>query len=246
MRADPVLQPLQINGLTVRNRIYSTGHAPSGYLEGGRPGLRYELYHEEKAKGGLALTIIGGSSNVAPDSANVFDQLDAGDDAIVPFYRSIAGRVHRHGAAIMVQLTHLGRRSKWDVGHWLPAVAPSPVRERAHRSFPKVIEAADVERIVRAYGAAARRAREGGLDGIEIAAMAGHLIDQFWSPRTNQRTDEFGGSLENRLRFARMVLAEVRAQAGRDFVVGLRVPGDEGVAGGLDASGCAEIARALE
>ena len=76
---DPVLQPLPVGALTLKNRIYSTGHAPSGYLEAGRPGLRYELYHEEKAKGGLALTIIGGSSNVAPDSASVFDQIDAGD-----------------------------------------------------------------------------------------------------------------------------------------------------------------------
>ncbi|GAA2328076.1 hypothetical protein [Streptomyces cuspidosporus] len=135
-RNDPVLQPLRVNNLLLRNRIYSTGHAPSGYLDGGAPGPRYALYHEEKAKGGIALTIIGGSSNVAPDSANVFDQIDAGDDAVLPFYRSISERVHEHGAAIMLQVTHLGRRSKWDIDRWLPAVGPSAVRERAHRSFP--------------------------------------------------------------------------------------------------------------
>ncbi|MEW2157188.1 NADH:flavin oxidoreductase [Streptomyces sp. NPDC007189] len=246
MRAnDPVLQPLRINNLTLKNRIYSTGHAPSGYLQGGAPGLRYELYHEEKAKGGIALTIIGGSSNVAADSANVFDQINAGDDAILPFYRSIADRVHRHGTAVMIQLTHLGRRSKWDIDQWLPALGPSAVRERAHRSFPKEIEHFDIDRIVKAYGAAARRAREGGLDGIEIAAMAGHLIDQFWSPRTNHRTDEFGGTLQNRLRFGHMVLEEVREQVGDDFVVGMRVPGDEGVAGGLAPADCIDIATAM-
>ncbi|RVU29064.1 N-methylproline demethylase [Streptomyces antnestii] len=242
---DPVLKPLRLNNLVLKNRIYSTGHAPSGYLDGGAPSLRYELYHEEKAKGGIALTIIGGSSNVAADSANVFDQIDAGDDAILPFYRSISHRMHRHGAAVMIQLTHLGRRSKWDIGRWLPAVAPSAVRERAHRSFPKVIDRFDIDRIVTAYGAAARRAREGGLDGIEIAAMAGHLIDQFWSPRTNQRTDEFGGSLENRLRFGQMVLQEIRDQVGSDFVVGMRIPGDEGVRDGLGASDCVGIATAV-
>lgn len=242
---DPVLQPLKVGGIVLRNRIYSTGHAPSGYLDGGAPGLRYELYHEEKAKGGIALTIIGGSSNVAPDSANVFDQIDAGDDAVLPFYRSISGRVHRHGAAVMIQLTHLGRRSQWDVDRWLPAVAPSAVRERAHRSFPKVIERHDIDRIVTAYGAAARRARDGGLDGIEIAAMAGHLIDQFWSPRTNHRSDEFGGPLEHRMRFGRMVVEEIRRQVGSDFVVGMRIPGDEGVRGGLGAAECAEIATAV-
>ncbi|MFG2000335.1 FAD-dependent oxidoreductase [Spirillospora sp. NPDC048911] len=242
---DPVLRPLKVNDLVLRNRVYSTGHAPAGYLDGGAPGLRYELYHEEKAKGGIALTIIGGSSNVAPDSASVFDQIDAGGDAILPFYRSISRRVHEHGAAIMIQLTHLGRRSRWDIDRWLPAVAPSGVRERAHRSFPKVIERSDIDRIVTAYGAAARRAREGGLDGIEIAAMAGHLIDQFWSPRTNQRTDEFGGVLENRMRFGRMVLEEIRRQAGDDFVVGMRIPGDEGVREGLRPEECGAIAAAV-
>jgi 2,4-dienoyl-CoA reductase-like NADH-dependent reductase (Old Yellow Enzyme family)/thioredoxin reductase len=242
---DPILAPLQLGALTLKNRIYSTGHAPSGYLEAGRPGLRYELYHEEKAKGGLALTIIGGSSNVAPDSASVFDQINAGTDDIVPFYRSISERVHRHGAAIMIQLTHLGRRSQWDIDNWLPALAPSGVRERAHRSFPKTIEAFEIDRIVTAYGAAARRARDGGLDGVEIAAMAGHLIDQFWSPRTNQRTDEWGGSLANRMRFGTLVLQEIRNQVGRDFVVGLRIPGEEGVVSGLSQADCIEIARAL-
>jgi 2,4-dienoyl-CoA reductase-like NADH-dependent reductase (Old Yellow Enzyme family)/thioredoxin reductase len=242
---DPVLQPLTINGLTLRNRIYSTGHAPSGYLDAGRPGLRYELYHEEKAKGGLALSIIGGSSNVAVDSASVFDQINAGEDAVLSFYRSISDRMHRHGAAVMIQLTHLGRRSKWDIDHWLPAVSPSQVRERAHRSFPKQIERLDIDRIVKSYGRAARRARDGGLDGIEIAAMAGHLIDQFWSPRTNHRTDEFGGGLANRLRFGQLVLEEVRRQVGSDFVVGMRIPGDEGVSRGLGQSDCIDIAAAI-
>jgi 2,4-dienoyl-CoA reductase-like NADH-dependent reductase (Old Yellow Enzyme family) len=243
---DVLLQPLQVGSLTLRNRIYSTGHAPSGYLENGAPGLRYELYHEEKAKGGLALTIIGGSSNVAADSASVFDQIDAGSDDILPFYRSISGRVHRHGAAIMIQLTHLGRRSQWDIDKWLPPVAPSGIRERAHRSYPKVLEPFEIERIIAAYGAAARRAKDGGLDGIELAAMAGHLIDQFWSPRTNHRTDEWGGSLANRLRFSRRVLEAVREQVGPDFVVGMRIPGDEGVAGGLSAADCIDIAVELE
>jgi 2,4-dienoyl-CoA reductase-like NADH-dependent reductase (Old Yellow Enzyme family) len=243
--SDPVLQPLQVNTLRLKNRIYSTGHAPAGYLDGGTPGLRYELYHEEKAKGGLALTIIGGSSNVAVDSANVFDQINAGDDAILPFYRSITERIHRHDAAVMIQLTHLGRRSKWDIDNWLPAVSPSAVRERAHRSFPKELERCDIDRIVDAYAAAARRAKDSGLDGIEIAAMAGHLIDQSWSPRTNHRSDEFGGNLDNRMRFARMVLTAIRNQVGADYVVGMRIPGDEGVRGGLTQADCIDIATTL-
>jgi 2,4-dienoyl-CoA reductase-like NADH-dependent reductase (Old Yellow Enzyme family) len=242
---DPVLRPMRLGPLNLRNRIYSTGHAPAGYLEAGMPGLRYELYHEEKARGGVALTIIGGSSNVAPDSASVFDQINAGTDDILPFYRSISDRVHRHGAAIMIQLTHLGRRSRWDIDQWLPAVSPSGVRERAHRSYPKVIEPFEIERIIAAYGTAAARAKAGGLDGVELSAMAGHLIDQFWSPRTNRRTDEWGGGLANRLRFGTLVLRQIREQVGSDFVVGMRIPGDEGTAGGLGPADCVEIATAL-
>lgn len=246
MNDDPILQPIQLGALHIKNRIFSTGHAPSGYLEGGLPGERYALYQEEKAKGGLGLTIIGGSSNVARDSANVFDQIPAWDDRVLPFYRDVSQRVHDKDAAIMIQLTHLGRRSKWDVGDWLVPVGPSPVRERSHRSIPRQIEDFDFERIAKSYGEAAARARDGGLDGIELAAMAGHLIDQFWQPRTNKREDEWGrGSLEDKMRFTFMVLEEIRHAVGDDFVVGMRIPGDEGIRDGLTSELSAEIARAL-
>lgn len=242
---DPLFQPLNVGPLLLRNRVYSTAHAPIGYLDAGRPGDRYSVYHEEKAKGGLALTMIGGSSNVAVDSANVFDQIDAGTDDILPFYEDVAGRVHRQGAAVMIQLTHLGRRSRWDRDAWLPPIAPSPARERAHRSFPRAMTSADFPRIARAFGRAAARAERGGLDGVEIAAMAGHLIDEFWSGRSNQRADDYGGSLENRLRFAHMALQEVRSRVGAGFVVGMRIPGDEAVRRGLNLDDCVEIAQAL-
>lgn len=243
--SDPLLQPLKIGGLFLRNRVYSTAHAPIGYLEGEAPGARYLAYHEEKARGGLALTMIGGSSNVSLDSANVFDQINAGTDEVTGFYEQMADAVHAHGAAVMVQLTHLGRRSRWDVGPWLPPVGPSRVRERAHRSFPRTLEPSDLPRIVRDFGAAALRAQRGGLDGIEIAAMAGHLIDSFWSPRTNLRTDQYSAAPESRLKLAYAVIDEIRDRVGGDFVIGMRIPGDEGVAGGLDAQACVEIAGQL-
>ncbi|WP_137122723.1 oxidoreductase [Segeticoccus rhizosphaerae] len=242
---DAILEPLEVAGLHLRNRIYSPAHAPTGYLNDGVPAERYVAYHEEKVKGGAALTIVGGSSNVAIDSADVFSNFYAGGPEILGFYGELARRIHRHDAAVMVQITHLGRRSKSDTSHWLPTIAPSAVREHAHRSYPKEVEDFDITRVVAAYGRAAALAREGGLDGVEVAALAGHLIDQFWAPRTNHRTDEFGGSLENRLRFGRMVLEEVRRCVGPDFVVGLRMPGDEAAAGGLDAELCREIAAAV-
>jgi 2,4-dienoyl-CoA reductase-like NADH-dependent reductase (Old Yellow Enzyme family)/thioredoxin reductase len=240
---DPLLQPFQLKHLTLRNRIFSPSHEPA-YAEDGLPKLRYQLYHEEKAKGGIALTMIGGSTNVAPDSPPVFGQLYAGDDAIIPWFRQLADRVHAHGAATMIQLTHMGRRTVWDDGDWLTTIAPSSVREPAHRSFPKAMEESDIRRVVAAFGEAARRCREGGLDGLEVIAY-GHLLDQFWSPLVNHRSDRYGGSLANRMRFTIEVLEAIRAKVGDDFIVGIRMTGGEDVEGGLTERDGLEIATTL-
>lgn len=240
---DPLLQPLTIKHLTLRNRIMSTSHA-SGLEEGGMPKERYQRYHEEKAKGGIALTMFGGSSNVAPDSPNTFRQLNVGEDRVIPHLQQFSQRIHGHGAALMCQITHLGRRGDSYGGNWLPTIGPSPIRETLHRSFPKEMDEHDILRVVKAYGAAARRCREGGLDGIETLC-GGHLIGQFLSPATNRRTDRFGGSLENRCRFGIMVHEEMRRQVGDDFVLGMRFVVDEGSGGGLALEECIEAARVL-
>ncbi len=244
MLTDPLLAPFQLKNLRLRNRVVSTSHEPA-YAEDGLPKLRYQLYHEEKAKGGIALTMIGGSANVALDSPSTFGQLYVGDDAIIPYFQQLADRVHAHGAAVMSQITHMGRRTQWDSGDWLPIVSPSPLREPAHRSFPKELEEFDIGRIVRAYGAAARRCRDGGLDGVEVSAHAGHLIDQFWSPRMNVRTDGYGGSFDNRLRFAFEVLEEVRGSVGDDYIVGLRMSVAEDAEGGLGHEDAVAIGQRL-
>jgi 2,4-dienoyl-CoA reductase-like NADH-dependent reductase (Old Yellow Enzyme family)/thioredoxin reductase len=176
--------------------------------------------------------MFGGSTNIAPDSPAVFGQLYAGDDSIIPYFRQLADRVHAHGAATMVQLTHMGRRTIWDAGDWLPTIAPSSVREPSHRSFPKEMDDGDIRRVVRAFADAARRAKEGGLDGVEVIAY-GHLVDQFWSPLVNRRTDRYGGSLENRMRFSMEVLDAIRGSVGDDFIVGIRMTAEEDVEGGL-------------
>lgn len=224
--ADPLLQPFQLKHLTLKNRVISTSHEPA-YSEEALPKERYRLYHEEKAKGGIGMTMIGGSSIVAPDSPQAFGNLYVGSDAIIPWFKELTAGVHRYGAAVMVQITHLGRRTSWAKEHWLPVIAPSPVREPAHRAFPKEMEDWDFARVIAAYGAAARRCREGGMDGIEIESY-GHLFDAFWSPITNERTDEYGTqSLENRMRFSVEVLQEIRRQVGNDYIVGLRMVVDE-------------------
>jgi 2,4-dienoyl-CoA reductase-like NADH-dependent reductase (Old Yellow Enzyme family)/thioredoxin reductase len=241
---DPLLQPLRIKSLVLKNRIMSTSHA-SGLEVGGMPTEAYQLYHEEKAKGGIALTMFGGSSNVDVDSPNIFRQLNVGTDDIIPHLQRFSERVHAHGAALMVQITHLGRRGEPYATHWLPTIGPSAIRETLHRSFPKEMDEHDIYRVVKAYGAAARRCRDGGLDGIEVLA-GGHLIGQFLSPKTNRRTDRFGGSRENRCRFGLMVLEEIRRQAGDAFVVGMRYVIDEGDEAGLSLEEGIEMAGLFE
>lgn len=244
-KQDPLLTPFKLKHLTLKNRIMSTSHACGLEDENGYPADRYQSYHEEKAKGGIALTMFGGSSNVAPDSPSVFRQIYIGDDGIIPYLQRFSQRVHAHGAALMVQITHLGRRGEPYVGNWLPTIGPSTVRETLHRSIPKEMDEDDVQRVVKAFGAAARRCKEGGLDGLETLAGA-HLIGQFLSPATNKRTDKYGGSLENRCTFGLMVYDAIREAVGDDFIVGFRFVVDEAMAGGLTFEDCVKIAHIFE
>lgn len=243
MSADPLLQPFQLKRLTLRNRIIVTSHEPA-YPEDGMPKERYRAYTVERAKGGVALTMTAGSAAVSADSPPVFNNILAYKDEVVPWVRELTDAVHEHGAAVMIQLTHLGRRTRWDKGDWLPVVAPSHAREASHRSFPKRIEDWDIERIVRDFGDAAERMKEGGMDGIELEAY-GHLLDQFVSPLTNDLDAPFGGSLENRLRFTFLVLEEIRRRVGPDFILGLRYTGDEMLEGGTAAEEGFKVSRRL-
>jgi 2,4-dienoyl-CoA reductase-like NADH-dependent reductase (Old Yellow Enzyme family) len=243
MTRDPLLQPFRLKHLTLKNRIMSTAHEPF-YAEDGLPKDRYRLYHVEKAKGGIALTMTAGSAVVAEDSPPAFGNLHAYRDEIVPWLRRLADDCHEHGAAVMIQITHLGRRTSWNQADWLPVLAASPIREPAHRAFPKEAEDWDIARIVKAYGAAAARKQAAGLDGIEIEAY-GHLLDGFWSPATNRRSDAYGGSLDNRLRFTLEVLGAVRAAIGPEFIVGIRMVADEDWQAGLSREEGIEIARRL-
>lgn len=240
---DPLLEPFRLKHLTLRNRVMSTAHEPA-YTDDGLPKDRYRLYHVEKAKGGIGLTMIGGSAVVAPDSPQAFGNILLYKDEVVRWLRELADDVHAHGAAVMIQVTHLGRRTSWAKADWLPIVAPSPIREPAHRAFPKAMEDFDITRIVAAYADGAERVQAGGLDGLELECY-GHLIDQFWSPATNRRDDEYGGSLDNRLRFAFEVLAAIRERVGPDFIVGTRMVCDEDWERGLSKAEGLEIARRL-
>ena len=243
MSADPLLQPYRLKHLTLRNRFLSTAHEPA-YTTDGMPAERYRLYHVEKAKGGIGLTMIGGSAVVAPDSPQAFGNILLYKDEVVGHLSRLADAVHEHGAAVMIQITHLGRRTNWGKESWLPMVAPSHIREPAHRAFPKAAEDWDLARIIAAYADAAERVKAAGLDGLEFE-MYGHLIDQFWSPATNKRDDDYGGSLENRLRFGFEVMRAVRERVGEDFIVGTRMVCDEDWDRGISREDGLAIARRI-
>ena len=240
---DPLRQPFTLGHLQLRNRIFSSAHEPA-YSEGGLPKERYRLYHVEKAKGGVALTMTAGSAVVAEDSPPAFGNLHAYDDAIVPWIRELVDAVHEHGSAAMIQLTHLGRRTGWGQDDWLPIVAPSPLREAAHRNIPKEAEDWDIERIIAKYADAAERMKAGGMDGIEIESY-GHLFDQFYSPVTNKRTDDYAiAASELGMRFSTEVLQAIRDRVGSGFLVGVRMAVDERLPGGIDTErGIAMIQR---
>ncbi|MBV2361609.1 NADH:flavin oxidoreductase [Thalassococcus sp. CAU 1522] len=244
MSNDPLLQPYRLKHLTLRNRIMTTAHEPA-YPEDGMPKDRYRAYHEERAKAGVALAMTAGSAAVSRDSPPVFNNVLAWKDEVVPWIRRMTDACHEHGCAMMIQLTHLGRRTGWNKGDWLPSVSSSRHREPAHRAFPKLAEDWDIDRIITDFADAAERMKAGGMDGIELQAY-GHLIDQFWSPLTNDLTGPYGAdTLENRLRFPLDVLAAVRKRVGDDFIVGFRYTADEAAKGGITPEEGVEIGKRL-
>jgi 2,4-dienoyl-CoA reductase-like NADH-dependent reductase (Old Yellow Enzyme family)/thioredoxin reductase len=244
MSNDPLLQPYQLKHLTLRNRIITTSHEPA-YPEDGMPKALYRAYHVERAKAGVALTMTAGSAAVSRDSPPVFNNILAYKDEVVGWMKDLTDECHEHGAAVMIQLTHLGRRTRWDKGDWLPVVSPSHNREAAHRAFPKQMEDWDIERIIKDYADAAERMQAAGLDGIELQAY-GHLMDQFWSPLTNELDAPYGGSLDNRLRFTFDVLSAIRQRVGNQFIVGVRYTADEVLSGGFNADEGVDISRRLK
>ncbi len=231
MSNDPLLQPYQLKHLTIKNRIMTTAHEPA-YPEDGMPKDRYRAYHVARAKAGVGMTMTAGSAAVSRNSPPVFNNILAYKDEVTGWMKKLADECHDHGCAVMIQLTHLGRRTHWAKGDWLPVVAPGPFREPSHRAFPKVIEEHEIAEIIEDFADAAERMYQAGLDGIELECY-GHLLDQFMSPATNTLPAPYGGSLENRARLALDIYRACRARTGDDFLIGTRYCADEAAKGGI-------------
>jgi 2,4-dienoyl-CoA reductase-like NADH-dependent reductase (Old Yellow Enzyme family) len=218
--------PLRIGSVTVRNRIVSSGHdtvmAVDGYVTD-----QLIAYQAARAAGGVGLIVVqvAGVHESARYTSHV---LMATEDACIPGYRRLAEAVHGHGSAIVGQIFHDGRELMESMDGTLPvALAPSPVPNERFHVMPRAMPIPLIEEIVAGYASAARRLREAGLDGVEVVASHGYLPAQFLNPRVNLRTDRYGGSPENRLRFLRETIAAIRTEVGREPVVGLRVSIDE-------------------
>jgi N-methyl-L-proline demethylase len=242
--SDPLLQPYRLKHLTLKNRLMVTSHEPA-YPEDGLPKDKYRAYHVERAKGGVALTMTAGSAAVSRDSPPVFNNVLAWKDEVVGWLKKLTDEVHEHDCAVMIQLTHLGRRTGWSKGDWLPVISPSHHREASHRAFPKLIEDWDIARVIRDFGDAAERMKASGMDGIELEAY-GHLLDQFMSPATNTLPPPYGGTLEHRMTFLFDTLREIRKRVGPEFILGVRYTADEDMPGGTTRDDGMAMSHALK
>jgi 2,4-dienoyl-CoA reductase-like NADH-dependent reductase (Old Yellow Enzyme family) len=252
-----LFEPIAIGPLQLRNRIMMTVH-------GGLRAERNVRYYEDKAAGGVGLMCVPGGSvgvqsfaaapgrflpqhvddfgGIGPDPTSP-EGVAFFDDRVIPTMRSLADAAHRHGTVVLTQIYHLGAARV--SGEPVPTIAPSAVRDDEDRTNPHVLADDEIATLATAFGHSARRAREAGLDGVELHGAHGYLINQFLSGYTNRRTDAYGGSPENRMRFLQDILAEVDRLAGPDFPVGLRINADEGVEGGLTVEEVVAVAETL-
>lgn len=239
-----LFQPIELGGLEIRNRVI---FGPHGTSQGRAPGTMPDLvaYHEARAEGGVGLIIT--EAHTVHESYEVRSSLLAvSDDDAIPELREMADVAHKHGAAMFGQLFHPGRAVAHRVnGALLPAYAPSEVPDERHHVMPAPMSQAMIRDIIRSYGEGARRMAEAGLDGIEYMISMGYLPAQFINPRANIRTDAYGGSFENRLRFVTESLTAIRASVDSNTVVGIRISVDELDHGGLSPDESSAVAKAL-
>lgn len=246
---DVLWQPIDIAGITLRNRIIVSAH-DAGFSKDNILSDRYVAYLEDRAKGGAAL-VMPGAQVVHKSSSGGYPIVSQGwRPEAVPQYRKLADAVHRHGARVFVQMVHWGAQDIGsiflDQSHEL--LAPSDVRSVVFGEEPRPMEQEDIDEVIEGYAQTAVNAKEAGIDGVEVHGGHGYLVCQFFSPLTNKRTDQYGGSTENRCRFALEIAKRVRERCGEDFPVGIRVSFDElmeGGGGGLTADEGERIVRRL-
>ncbi|MDN5587458.1 MAG: FAD-dependent oxidoreductase [Brevibacterium sp.] len=230
-----LFEPITLGRRTIRNRIVSSGH-DTVLDDHGMIGDDLVAYHEARAQGGCGLIVLQ-VSGVHETARYTNHVLMATEDSSMPGYRAVAEAVHRHGTTIFAQLFHPGREVMDGERGMAPrAVAPSDEPQERFKVVPEALSTAVIKEIIAGYATASKRIADSGIDGVEIVASHGYLPIQFFNPRVNTRTDEYGGSPANRRRFLTEVVAGVRAAVGPDVVVGLRISGEEKTEDGLVAT----------
>ncbi len=224
-----LFDPIRIGPLEIPNRILMPAMGTM-FSTDQKLNEKHCRFYERRAQGGAGVIVAGPVAIDFIGGGPIILSLE--EDSAIPDFQKLADRIHAHGSLIMTQLFHAGRYSFSMFLDGQEPIAPSAVRSNYTGEMPRAMTLEDIERVQDAFASAARRAREAKLDGVEIIGSAGYLISQFLSPVTNQRTDEYGGSMENRARFAMETIRKVRAAVGDDYVVTIRVAGNDFVQGG--------------
>jgi 2,4-dienoyl-CoA reductase-like NADH-dependent reductase (Old Yellow Enzyme family) len=231
---------MEIAGVHLFNRLMRSATWEGMCDESGAPlPILTDLYRQ-LAAGGVGL-IISGYATVRADGRQLPGQMGIHDDGLLPALQNITRAVHEENGRIFCQLVHTGGHSAAS-----PALAPSAGPSPFYKTDAGELDAAGIKDLATAFGAAARRSREAGFDGVQLHGAHGYLIHQFLSPLVNRRTDEYGGSLANRMRFLQEVYAEVRRQAGYDFPVAIKLTAADHLPGGMDIEEAVQIARQLD
>ena len=226
-----IFNPLTVKNMTIKNRIVMTPMGTNYGEQNGEMSFLHMDYYEQRAKGGVGLIIVENASVDSPQGSNGTTQLRIDHDNYIPRLFKLCETVHSHGACIAVQINHAGASALSSRINMQP-VSASNLPSKKGGEIPRPLQKEEITAIVKKYGEAAKRAQVAGFDAVEIHAGHSYLISQFLSPTTNNRTDEFGGSKENRARFAKMVMDEVRSQVGPIFPIMIRISADELVEGG--------------
>ena len=235
--------PLQLGPVTARNRIVFSAHL-TNYARNGKPTDQHAAYYEARAAGGAGLIITEEHSTHPTDWP--YEKLIHGFHRdVIPGYRKITSAVHKHGVPIFAQINHNGGQAS-SMFSRLPVWAPSPVADPLFREVAKGITHAEIEEVIAGYALVAGHCAEGGFDGIELQCSHSSIVRGFLSPATNFRTDEYGGSLENRARILIEIVAAVRRVIGPTMALGVRLCGDELIEGGTTIDEAVEVAKLVE
>jgi 2,4-dienoyl-CoA reductase (NADPH2) len=235
--------PLRLGPVTVRNRIVFSAHL-TNYARDGKPTEQHAAYYAARAAGGSGLIITEEHSTHPTDWP--YEKLIHGFHRdVIPGYLAMTEAVHRHRTPIFAQINHNGGQAS-SMYSRLPVWAPSPVADPLFREVPKAVTHADIAEVIRGYATVAEHCAEGGFDGIELQCSHSSIVRGFLSPATNRRTDEYGGTLENRTRLLLQIVDAVRAVIGNRLALGVRLCGDELIEGGTTIDDAVEVAKMVE